>query len=302
MLSLNNDLLRQAYLEAAADQKDEHLAIAASASGVAGCRREGVYRVMGAPKSPTRPKMDVGEDSLAARMGNAIEPDTNMVLEAMGLTVTHVQATWAIMTCGQHMICAFDTEEMNDKFIQAQVKAHRTDKAEHAQCRVVCTGHPDGVITAGMDPFLGRKQEKPVVLEVKYMNFRRYIDLAKVDGIINNDDDGVYYTQAQLNMEGMGLDDCLFLAFAKDKTAVKWNRGRGDKRYEGHAFMHIETVEKSEGAVRFGLERSEEINKAAMEGVLLDPDYIPVGDAKTSSWQCRWCDWHGQCLKDLEVK
>ena len=316
-LDLNIEQLRHDFLVTAAETKDNHLNIAAGASGVGGCQLQQYLRLSGEEIAPSRELRDIGEDFFAARAGNALEPVVDEVMKRMGLVVKDAQCSWAILNCGTKLVRKGKNEAVTDTKLGHAIIAHNKKKRrnyiacdddiispeEHPPCYPVVTGHPDGIIVDGLGPYLpGGFGAFKWLFELKFMGFRRYIDLVNA-GVQAYGEDQLYYLQAQLNMGALDCTHCLFLAMSKDKSAVKW--GKRQFKLEGDPFTYFEVVQYDEDAYQEALERAGTVVDAAT-ATQQDANhpgrrraYDPTGGPK-ADWHCRWCDWHLTCLTLLE--
>ncbi len=278
---------RRWFLEEAGKAPDEHLNIAANSSGVAGCRRQGWYNLTQAEPEPSRSAELRGEDRAAAKMGNLIEPWVYERLEAMGLEVKDAQTAWAIMSCRGIL------RQPSDDSLKAYIEGHSL-KQGHATCIPIVTGHPDGILIDSND------DRGPGLLELKFMNYRRYSAIA-THGVEGIEDDRQSTNRANLNMHAMGVKWCRMMDFSKDKTAVKvmhllpFLRGRTKLGTEA-TFLNVEDFEIDMEAVEYGLKRGEELVNSTGGGGLRD--YDPTGSRP--DWQCQYCPFHKRCLRDGE--
>jgi hypothetical protein len=272
------DIFRQEFLEKVAQSKDEHLNISPGASGIASCRRSQYYRLHDYPNSSLRPLADQGEDRIAAEMGNAVETKVYEHLRAVGIHVQDAQSAWAMMSCGEWLYGNWDKKHSPDEVLALRIVDHQN--REQHNCHVVITGHPDGLFTV---------VETRVLLEIKFMNFRRYADMS-ANGIAFFED---YVAQIHSNMAAYGAKKALLLAFSKDKTAVKtFKRGQVQ-----HGFMHVELVDFDASVVKAVVERAAEVVDKRDKKELPARDHNPEGGER-ADWQCRWDKYHGQCLAD----
>lgn len=285
------DDFRYTFLGAVADREEEkRLNISSSASALDNCDRQQFYVVTGAEKEPSRSPQERGADIIAARMGNAIEPFVEEVLGRIFLDVKDAQCSWAILSCGDISVWH------DDALLRIAIADHKKRRlCELSDCKVLMTGHPDGVLY----PKLGIKGEVlpiplPALLETKYMNMNRFSKLSN-DGV--KEFDMGYYLQAQANMKAMRADNAVFLAFAKDKTAVGWNKkqlGMVGK----DPFMYIEFIPFAPEYFEEGLTIAEFLREHVDTKTMPARKYDPTGAGAKSDWHCRWCEFHARCLRD----
>lgn len=275
----SGDAFVESFLLAAAERPDTHLAIAAGASGIAHCRRQQSYTLARVPKTNTRTLPELGEGRMSAIMGNAVEPHVYEALGekwGLGYEIEMAQVAWAVMSCGLKFYCPDDTE------LVRSIMWHQNE--EQHDCVCLITGHPDGVINVEN---VGR-----VLLELKFMGARRFTDLSSAPCL--KESDTGYYEQMEMNMHGLGVDKGVIMAFAKDSSAVKWNKRQW--KFAGHPFMYVEVLDLDEATIEWGLNRAYEVVAHRAEPSKAPRDHQPEGSE--ADWQCRYCDHHGRCLED----
>lgn len=309
-MTLDIEQLRHDFLVTAAETQDDHLSIAPGASGVGGCLMQQYLRLSGEEIAPSRELRDIGEDYFAAKAGNALEPVVDEVMKRMGIVVKDAQCSWAILNCGTSIVRKGGSERSTDTKLIRAIASHNGKKRKncaacddsqegHPECYPLVTGHPDGIIVAGLEPYLDDDDHlsERWLFELKFMGFRRYIDLVNA-GVQAYGDDRLYYYQAQLNMAALDCTHCLFLAVSKDKSAVKW--GRRQFKLEGDPFTYFEVIEYDEDAYQKARARAGIVTDAVRVGekASVPRAYDPTGGPK-ADWHCRWCDWHKTCLSLL---
>jgi hypothetical protein len=139
----------------------------------------------------------------------------------------------------------------------------------------VVTGHTDGTI-------IGPALYELHLLEIKAMGARRYASFTK-EGVAAAFPD--YMMQVQMYMAATGLPGCVFIAKAKDSSAVKmFNR-----RLDAHPKYHVEIIEADPVLAAEAIARHVDLRLHLLAGK------PPAREYKQSDWQCKYCEFSRRC-------